>query len=96
MRKLFKRNPEAVLNHALLLARETAILQRTVEKAGQRIMELEVAAALGPAGGRSEEGQAARGAQRHWGKLAGQAGPVAGPFAGVRHHSWMSCRAVSR
>ena len=58
VRKLFKRNPEAVLHHALLLAREKAILERTVEKAGRRIMELEVAAALGPAGGRSEEGQA--------------------------------------
>ena len=58
VRKLFKRNPEAVLHHALLLARKTAILQRIVEKAGRRIMELEVAAALGPAGGRSEEGQA--------------------------------------
>lgn len=58
VRKLFKRNPEAVLHHALLLAREKAILERTVEKAGRRIMELEVAAALGPAKGRSEEGQA--------------------------------------
>ena len=67
VRKLFKRNPEAVLHHALLLARETAILQRTVEKAGRRIMELEVAAALGPAEGRSEGGQTRPGYWRPWG-----------------------------
>jgi hypothetical protein len=67
VRKLFKRNPEAVLHHALLLARETAILQRTVEKAGRRIMELEVAAALGPARGRSEGGQTRPGTWRPWG-----------------------------
>jgi hypothetical protein len=60
-----RRNPEAVLHQALLLAREQAILQRTVEKAHRRIMELEVAAALGPAGGRSEGGQAKR-AWRPW------------------------------
>ena len=60
MRKLFKRDPQAVLHQALVLAREKAILERTVEKAGRRIMELEVAAALGPAGGSSEEGQAKR------------------------------------
>jgi hypothetical protein len=58
VRKLFKRDPQAVLRQALLLAREKAILERTVEKAGRRIMELDMAAALGPAGGRSEEGQA--------------------------------------
>lgn len=58
VRKTFRCNPEAVLHQALLLAREQAILQRTVEKAHRRIMELEVEAALGPAGGRSEEGQA--------------------------------------
>jgi hypothetical protein len=66
MRSTFRRNPEAVLHQALLLAREQAILERTVEKAHRRIMELEVAAALGPAGGRSEEGQAKR-AWRPWG-----------------------------
>lgn len=60
IRKLFKRDPQAVLFQALVLAREKAILERTVEKAGRRIMELEVAAALGPAEGRSEEGQAKR------------------------------------
>lgn len=60
IRKLFKRDPRAVLFQALVLAREKAILERTVEKAGRRIMELEVAAALGPAEGRSEEGQAKR------------------------------------
>jgi hypothetical protein len=65
VRKTFRRNPEAVLHQALLLAREQAILQRTVEKAHRRIMELEVAAALGPAGGRSEGGQAKR-AWRPW------------------------------
>ena len=65
VRKTFRRNPEAVLHQALLLAREQAILERTVEKAGRRIMELEVAAALGPAGGRSEEGHAKR-AWRPW------------------------------
>jgi hypothetical protein len=52
VRKMFKRNPEAVLHQALLLAREEAILQRTVEKAARRISELEVAAALSPAGKR--------------------------------------------
>ena len=65
MRKLFKRDPQAVLFQALVLAREKAILERTVEKAGRRIMELEVAAALGPAEGRSEGGQAKR-AWRPW------------------------------
>ena len=65
VRKMFKRDPQAVLGQAMLLARETAILQRIVEKAGRRIMELEVAAALGPARGRSDEGQAKR-AWRPW------------------------------
>jgi hypothetical protein len=60
VRRTFRRNPEAVLHQALLLAREKAILERTVEKAHRRIMELEVEAALGPAGGRSKEGQAKR------------------------------------
>jgi hypothetical protein len=67
VRNLFRRNPEAVLHQALLLARDKAILERTVEKAHRRIMELEVEveAALGPAGGRSKEGQAKR-AWRPW------------------------------
>jgi len=67
VRKMFKRNPEAVLHQALLLAREAAMLERTVEKAGRRIMELEVAAALGPAEGCSEKGQTRPGTWRPWG-----------------------------
>lgn len=58
MRKLFKRDPQAVLFQALVLARE---------KAGRRIMELEVAAALGPAEGRSEGRQTRPGYWRPWG-----------------------------
>ena len=66
VRKLFKLNPDAVLQEALLLRREVAILERIVEKAGRRIAELEVAAALGPAGGSSEKGQAKPAWGRWW------------------------------
>lgn len=48
VREMFKRNPEAVLRQALLLAREAAMLERIVEKAGKRITELETEAALVP------------------------------------------------
>jgi hypothetical protein len=48
VRATFKRDPQAVLRQALLLARETAMLERIVEKAGRRITELEAAAAVMP------------------------------------------------
>jgi hypothetical protein len=48
VRAMFKRDPQAVLRQALLLARETAMLERIVEKAGRRITELEAAAAVMP------------------------------------------------
>jgi len=47
VREIFKRNPQVVLRLALLRAREAAMLEGIVEKAGRRITELEATVALG-------------------------------------------------